>query len=137
VSIKSFGRPGDGDERTGEPVFESEYLNVGDRIRFTLVWDSCPADMGGFGPSSVATDYDIFLWNADTHEYLYASQSVSDNTEGFDVTIPSGASASGRSWAGKYVVYRAWPKGSGGCGDAGAEPFSWAATRWVTPPPPR
>ncbi len=112
--------PGPSDGRLYERVFETKLPRDG-RIRVSFAWDACPASTSGTAPASVATDYDLFLYNEDTQTYVYSSQSFDDNTEGFDVTVPEN---------GNYVVYRAWPAGAKGCGNSGFEPFAWAITWW-------
>jgi hypothetical protein len=72
--------------------------------------------MNSTPPSSVATDFDLFLLNRTTNSYVYASQSIDDNSEGFDVILPSD---------GDYEVLLEWPSGNAGCGGT-KEPISWA-----------
>jgi hypothetical protein len=117
---RSAGTPGPGDGRLYNTFFQTKFKS-GNRIRVSFAWDSCPASVSGTAPATVATDYDLFLYNEDTHTYVYSSQSFDDNTEGFDVTIPSD---------GLYTVYYAWPSGAAGCGGSGFEPFAWATTWW-------
>jgi hypothetical protein len=112
--------PGPSDGRLYNTFFQTRF-RTGNRIRVSFAWDSCPASTSGTAPATVATDYDLFLYNEDTGTYVYSSQSFDDSTEGFDVTIPSD---------GTYTVYYAWPEKTTGCGGSGFEPFGWAVTWW-------
>jgi hypothetical protein len=117
---RSSDAPGPGDGRLYNRFFDAEFKRD-DRIRVSLAWDSCPTSTSGTAPATVATDYDLFLYNEDTQTYVYSSQSFDDSTEGFDVVIPEG---------GRHTVYYAWPDGAPGCGGSGFEPFAWAVTWW-------
>jgi len=118
---RSSTAPGSSDGRLYNTFFQVK-LRAGNRIRVSFAWDSCPASTSGTAPASVETDYDLFLYNEDTHTYVYSSQSFDDSTEGFDVTAPTD---------GNYTVYYAWPDGAKGCGGSGFEPFAWAITWWT------
>jgi hypothetical protein len=117
---RSAGAPGPSDGRLYDTFFQTNF-RTGDRIRVSFAFDSCPVSSSGTAPATVATDYDLFLYNETTGTYVYSSQSFDDSTEGFDVTIPSD---------GLYTVYYAWPSGASGCGGSGFEPFGWAVTWW-------
>jgi hypothetical protein len=93
-------------------------LKEGDRIRFSFSWEACAADAD---PSDTAhrvvtTVFDLFLYSKDREQGLYASQSDTDDNEGFDVIIPA-------DWDGDFEVLVVWPKGTGGCD--GAERVAW------------
>jgi hypothetical protein len=117
LRIENYAAPGPGDGRIGGQLL-SVQLSVGERFRVTFAWDACPVASMGAGPDKVATDIDIFLYNATTSSYLYGSQSVDDNTEGFDVTIPSGQ-------GGVYTLYYGLVPGTG-CNGVTSEPAAWA-----------
>ncbi len=93
----------------------------GDGLRVSLSWSTCST---GQTTSTGPTDFDIFLFNRNRGSYLFSSQSVFDNNEGFQVSIPDG-------WDGNYDVYLSWPKASTGCNAAGIEAVSamWGAWR--------
>jgi hypothetical protein len=116
LSLKpaSYGTPHTGDNRRYRSLWRG-WLDAGQRIRFVITWDSCPDWTDGVGGAPVARDYDLFLLNDGVP--VYSSQSVSDVTEGFDVTIPQGMD-------GYYDVKIAFPNGSLGCHGDGKEPFS-------------
>ena len=57
----------------------------------------------------MATDFDLFLYNETSQKYVYASQSIRDNSEGFDILFQEN---------GSYDIYAAWPKGNQGCGSS-------------------
>ena len=70
----------------------------------------------------MGTDFDLFLWNEDTSTPFYASQTVDDSNEGFDVTLTED---------GNYALYMAWPEDATGCPDIGkVEPWGAATTIW-------
>ncbi len=87
-------------------------VTAGQRIRFALTWDSCPTAATSTVPPSIATDFDLFLFDTESTLWVYGSQSVSDNSEGFDVKAPSTS---------KYAIYLRWPKGAKGCNNTGNE----------------
>lgn len=99
------------------------HLKVGQRLRYTISWNSC-ATAVGTGPTSTAVDIDLFLRNATTQRYVYGSQSVDDVNEGFDVVIQE-ADAEG-----DYEILIAWPDEAVGCDDATVEPYGWASAVW-------
>jgi hypothetical protein len=114
----SHNAPGGNDGRVGITLTSFPGLRRDQRLRVTFVWNSCPATVyaSATPPSAVATDFDVFLFNKTTKTYAYASQSVDDNSEGFDVRLPAG---------GDYDVILGWPKGNTGCGST-SEPIAWA-----------
>jgi hypothetical protein len=114
--------PGPGDGRSPQLYFDVD-LKPGDRLRTVLVWNSCPTDKTGIATAPVATDIDVFL--VKDKRIVYSSQSVSDVTEGLDVTIPEDLGA------GHYELYWTYPIGSKGCADSGFEPFSWSTWWWT------
>ena len=90
----------------GEVMWAGE-LVAGSRVRFTFSWDSCPLDDTGEGPAGVSVDFDLFLRRVDDG-YVWGSQSLDDNNEGFDYTVPQNA-------GGKYEVWVMWPEGELSC----------------------
>ncbi|MBX3209164.1 MAG: hypothetical protein KF764_29290 [Labilithrix sp.] len=123
--IAAVGPPNGGnDRREYTKLWEAEF-KPGDRIRATIAWDNCPT--GKIAPAPVATDLDLFLYlkeGPSSGRYIFSSQSVTDNVEGFDVIIPEG---------GHYEIYWTYPQGTRGCaalGSDGFEPFSWAINWW-------
>ncbi|NUP07990.1 MAG: S8 family serine peptidase [Polyangiaceae bacterium] len=103
-------------------------LEKGNRIRVTFSWEACAYDGNGDEPvtdaadRSVATDFDLFLYNATIGRMFYASQSFDDVNEGFDVTIPSA------DWNGSYQAILVWPKDATGCD--GKENYAWGGRVW-------
>ncbi|MBK7578656.1 MAG: hypothetical protein IPI67_00485 [Myxococcales bacterium] len=69
---------------------------------------------------SVYTDFDLYLYNVTTGQYVYGSQTLDDNNEGFDITFPS---------SGHYQIWLSWPTGLTGCdplwGDLEPSALSW------------
>ena len=87
----------------------------------TWSWDGCALSDTGFAPAGVSVDFDLFLYSP-TLGYVWGSQSLDDNNEGFDYTIPAGE-------GGRYQVILAWPDGSTGCETGSTtEPgaYAWA-----------
>jgi subtilisin family serine protease len=117
---KALPDPSPDDGRVSEQLLSFPGLRSGNRLRALIAWNSCPATMHKepSGPSAVATDFDLFLRNKSTGSYEYASQSVDDNGEGFDVTIDE---------PGDYEVILAWPKDNPGCGG----PYEPLAYGWA------
>lgn len=98
-------------------------LLVGDRLRVSFSWDACVVEgSGGTYSNTPNTDYDIFLYNLDRNEGLYASQSNDDVNEGFEVVIPSG-------WGGRFALLLIWPEGSQGCGGIDRTALTWVVKR--------
>ena len=68
-------------------------------------------------------DFDLFLLRHNDHpqndEYVWASQSVYDNNEGFDYTVGAGQ-------GGKYEIILSWPEGSDSCEGTQYEPVGIA-----------
>lgn len=118
VHIDSYTPPGPNDGRVGGS-FLSLFLNAGERLRVTFSWDACPVGMTGTAPDTVSSDIDIFLYSEDNAAYLYTSQSIADDNEGFDVTIPD-------SWGGRFTLYYGVIP-TPGCNGATSEPSAWAA----------
>ena len=113
--------PGPGDGRIGNVVFETD-VSANHRIRISLAWNSCPTGKVGNAPTTVITDYDIFLLETSpTPRYWYSSQSVDDSVEGFDEEVPE---------TGHYQVWLGSPKGAPGCSALGSAGLS----RIVGPP---
>lgn len=78
------------------------------------------ATTGTSGGSDV--DFDVFLYNVDRGEGLYASQTADDVNEGFDVLIPEG-------WKGEYQVVLYWPDDADFCEAGEVENTAW--TGWL------
>ncbi len=105
-------------------LIESWDLDEGDRIRATLVWDACAVDDTGEAPLSVSVDFDLFLLrNGEDPEYVWASQSADDNTEGFDYTVGEGED-------GTYSLIMMWPTGSENCEGGSNVPIAWIASQY-------
>ena len=114
-----WGRPSMADATRLYRELSRFTLREGQRLRAVIAWDSCPgsADMGSFVPAPIGTDYDLFLLK--DGQLVYSSQSISDVTEGFDVTIAGGQD-------GTYQVVKGLPANLGGCDGQGYEPYSYA-----------
>jgi hypothetical protein len=93
-------------------VFE---LEAGSRIRATLSWSGCADEPTGEAPGQVAVDFDLFLYRQNTQHYVWGSQSVYDNNEGFDYTVGAGQ-------AGVYEVLVSWPADDRSCEETVYEP---------------
>lgn len=98
-------------------------FTAGTRVRVTFSWEACVLSPDPVANLSVATDYDLFLFNSTLGQGLYASQSNDDVNEGFDVIIPAG-------WDGDYDLILIWPDGSTGCGGAERTSTAW----WIKKP---
>ncbi len=124
LTAQSATPPGIGDGRKYVQLFGPTPLINGNRIRAVIAWDSCPAGPMGTAPAPVVTDYDLFLLKDQT--VIDGSQTVTDNTEGFDVNIVSGS--------GNYSVWIAWPQGTPTCNlpfhSPGFAPYAWAVYWW-------
>jgi hypothetical protein len=118
LSASPFG-PGDARLYTTYWNNNGKRLTKGMRVRTTVAWDSCPGGPTGTAPAAVATDIDVVLVNLSSSTPVYASQSVTDSVEGFDVIVPS---------TGKYALMWTNPEGAKGCEQAGHEPLAWAVT---------
>ena len=102
-------------------VFQEGDFPAGSRLRVTWSWDGCALSDTGFAPAGVSVDFDLFLYSP-TLGYVWGSQSLDDNNEGFDYTIPAGE-------GGRYQIILAWPDGSTGCETGSTtEPgaYAWA-----------
>lgn len=91
-------------------------LDAGNRIRYSISWDSHYDSLGGTRQPTV--DFDLFLYNASTGAWLVGSQSVHDVNEGFDVVIDSHEE-------GEYEIWLGWPSG-----ESGTEGLAWASAIW-------
>lgn len=49
--------------------------------------------------ADVRNDFDLYLYNQSAGRYVFGSQSLDDNNEGFDVVVPED---------GDYLVFLAW-----------------------------
>lgn len=94
-------------------------LTPGDRLRATFSWDGCAVGALGVAPTGPAVDFDLFLYSASGSEYVWASQSLDDNNEGFDYTVQAGE-------GGTYDVYVAWDKSTPGCDGTQFEPYAFS-----------
>jgi hypothetical protein len=101
-------------------LIASATLVENDRARFSLSWDSCPLDI----PPVVGVDFDLFLFNKTTSEFVYGSQSLDDNNEGFHVRIDKD---------GVHEVWVGWPANDpDNC--SGTEDYEFAVVgRWGSP----
>jgi hypothetical protein len=100
-------------------------LPAGTRIRATWSWYGCGAEEPAEAPVSIATDFDLFLFNATYQKYIWASQSIDDNNEGFDFTLQDGQD-------GDIQLIVAWPNEEPQtCEGAELEPGAWAWRIWV------
>lgn len=92
-------------------------------MRDTISWHACALGDTGVAPAEPAIDYDLFLFNRTTGEYVVGSQSFADNNEGYDYTITD-ADGEGE--------YETWVSAIPGtpCEGAASEPFGWAYWRW-------
>ncbi len=108
-------------------LIEDWDLDEDDRVRATLVWDACAAQDTGDAPLSVSVDFDLFLYRKDGGgSYVWASQSLDDNTEGFDYTVPEGE-------GGEYSLIMMWPLNSENCEGGSNIPIAWIATTFSSP----
>jgi hypothetical protein len=105
---------------TGKLLHRIPALTVGKRIRVTASWDGCADDVSGPAPGSVAVDFDVFLYHVDSQSYVWGSQSIFDNNEGFDFTVQE---------AGEYHVWLAWELGSKSCEGTSSERLGVALWR--------
>ena len=99
-------------------------LNAGDRVRATITWFSCATAIDGTSIADVDIDIDLFLLKVSgTPTYIYGSQSIDDNNEGFDLLVPE---------EGTYKVVFTRPASvTQSCGSENIL-LGWAA-RWGTP----
>jgi hypothetical protein len=95
-------------------------FNKNDRIRAVIAWNNCATNGVDSPPLPVVPDFDLFIWSP-TQGYVYSSQSVWDNTEGFDIDI---------AVADTYNLLVAWPAGATGCSGGTTEPLAWAIQWW-------
>lgn len=91
-------------------------LEAGNRIRYSVSWDSHYDGLGGTRQPTV--DFDLFLYNATTGAWIVGSQSVNDVNEGFDVVIDSHEE-------GEYEIWLGWPNG-----ESEMESLAWASAIW-------
>jgi hypothetical protein len=86
----------------------------GDRIRASIAWNACSSS------GAVAVDWDLLLWNAKSHIWVYSSQSFNNSTEGFDVEAPEAAD---------YELWTRHPSGALAC-DGSTSDYLIGATVW-------
>lgn len=124
VQVRSYTNPSSSDGREFRTVLRTD-LTAGNRLRIAIAWDSCPASDSGTASAPVTTDYDLFLVDPNG-DAIYSSQSISDVTEGFDVTLPAGSAT------GTYEVKLGFPANSPGCSSftPGFEPFAVSVWAW-------
>jgi hypothetical protein len=88
--------------KPGYPIGARSML-AGARLRATISWDACTRKskvLDGTGTvAEVRSDFDLYLYNKSAGRYVFGSQSLDDNNEGFDVVVPED---------GDYVVFLAW-----------------------------
>jgi hypothetical protein len=110
--------PWDSNRRVME-IMQREMLE-GERLRVVVSWDACPPSVwGNAAPSPVATDYDLLLHH-ETEGWLFTSQSLDDNNEGFDFYF-------GTADAGLVTVYLSWEDGASASSCNGQfERVAWA-----------
>jgi hypothetical protein len=108
--------------RKGQPIVEP-ILNVGDRLRATISWEVCATDPQSGSTAATGIDFDLLLYNTANSTYVYGSQSIHDNNEGFDVTI------SASDGAGSYQLFIAWPDGATDCAGATSTEVGYAV-KW-------
>lgn len=94
-------------------------LSPGDRLRYTWSWDACALDDEGDAPVAVSVDFDLFLYNP-ALGYVWGSQSLDDNNEGFDYTVQPGE-------GGTYQVWLMWPREQQSCEGTDFIPGAYAA----------
>ena len=92
-------------------VVSQRTLAAGARVRATISWDTCASKgtaLSGLGTvATIKNDFDLYLYDKTNARYVFGSQSVDDNNEGFDVVVPS---------AGDYQVMVAWDQELRKCG---------------------
>jgi hypothetical protein len=115
--------PGPGQGFEWYIIAEFEDLLPETRIRATWSWDGCGDEFPSNAPAGVATDFDLFLFNETTGDYVWASQSESDSNEGFDYTLQSGQ-------GGDYQLIAAWVPGQN-CDGGSTEPAAYAWRIWA------
>jgi len=67
----------------------------------------------------VSVDFDLFLYNP-ALGYVWGSQSLDDNNEGFDYTVQAGE-------GGTYQVWLTWPRDQQSCEGTDFIPGGYAA----------
>jgi hypothetical protein len=90
MTTQSYTAPGPTDGRLKQSIGTWSF-NKNDRIRAVIAWNACTTNPAASPPPSglpVLPDFDLFLFSPTTNSYVYASQSVSATTEGFDIDIP-------------------------------------------------
>ena len=116
----AFGyQPGPGSNRKWAALGTFN-LTDNTRVRATFAWDGCSPNPIGTAPGAVSVDYDLFLYNETTDQYLWASQSMDDNNEGLDYILQAGE-------GGTIQLIVAWPDGAVSCEGVQYDPvaFSW------------
>ena len=113
----SPGDPGNG--RSWKLLRNLGTLAAGTKIRATYSWDACGPNQGS-APGAVGTDFDLFLYKAKpgSEDYVWASQSLDDNNEGFQYTVQAGEE-------GPFQIILMWDDDSG-CDGSQFEPYTLA-----------
>lgn len=140
----SGGAPEPGDIPPGEPQstapassstrwfyklygFDDKTLSRLTRIRASIAWNACPpsSPVSSSDVAEALPDFDLFLYNEDEGYYVYTSQSLDDNNEGFDVVIEE---------EGRHSLYLGWPKdGNTGLGCDGSTEALAYVYGWLPP----
>lgn len=122
----NFQPAGYGDPTTqnivGEKLAELS-VAAGQRIRASFSWSACAAEPSAGAPGDIAVDFDLLLRrvlaDGSGAQYVWASQSIFDNNEGFDYTVAADED-------GIYEVWVVWPEGSISCEGTLDEPGGFA-----------
>ncbi|MEM1030996.1 MAG: S8 family serine peptidase [Myxococcota bacterium] len=124
--VAAYGDPTQ-QNRVGERLLAVD-VAAGLRIRASFSWSGCAAKPEPGSPSTpsapgaIAVDFDLLLRRVrsdGTGEYVWGSQSIFDNNEGFDYTVPAGEE-------GTYEVWVTWPEGSTSCEGTSTEPTGFS-----------
>ena len=95
-------------------------LQAGNRVRATISWAACSSAQKGTATQTPSmTDLDLFLYNTDARLYVWASQSVHDNNEGFDFKVAT---------SGNYKLILTAPAGVKACDGSALEAYGFAYT---------
>jgi hypothetical protein len=87
VKPLSGANPGPSDGRKYQAL-KTFSFNKNARLRAVISWDACATAPVASQPVRVVPDFDLFLHTPNRGgKYVFSSQSVSDNSEGFDIDI--------------------------------------------------
>lgn len=121
-----YTEPSNGSFARKEYLLAQASLSIGDRVRVTISYDVCGDDPLASSSVGVDIDLDLYLYNSSTSAYIYGSQSLHDNNEGFDVII------SDEDGNGDYQLLISRPEDQKShCGDKNM--VLWWAGRWGSP----